>query len=403
MYYSRPIVKLRITRSHRLRVNRYLTQIIDSEQNSLIVRCFRRPREESHRKPQRPFGIRALSCFGALALLWVTTYFAEAQSVDSDATRDLTGLSLEELYNLDVVQLNVIGGHTHPAHEIMFGYQFMFMDMGDHLSGTRDVSEAEILKHFPSASTGMTVEEHMVEVMYAPTNKLTLMAMLPIKSIDMDMVMDRFHFTEHSQGIGDLQILALYTVLGSVSKGNRLIVDAGMSFPTGSIDEKNTILGETFKLEYPMQLGSGTYDFRPGLTYLGESKKWAWGAEVLTALRFGRNENGYRLGNEYGLTGWVGYAVTDWFAPSLRVNGRIWGNVHGADPDIDPTVDAEGDPDRQGGRRVDFLMGVNFFVPNGIFKRTRMNIEGGFPIYEDLDGPQLSTRWLLSAGLTYSF
>src|SRR5207248_8271713 len=34
---------------------------------------------------------------------------------------------------------------------------------------------------------------------------------------------------------------------------------------------------------------------------------------------------------------------------------------------------------------------------------TRMNIEGGFPIYEGLDGPQLSTRWLISAGLTYSF
>jgi hypothetical protein len=374
------------------------------------VRCFRRSREESHRKPQRPCGIRALSCFGALALLWVTTYFAEAQSTESNvtvrsdaATHDLTGLSLEELYNLDVIQLNVIGGHTHPAHEIMFGYEFMFMDMGGHLSGTRDVSEAEILKHFPSASTGMTVEEHMVEVMYAPTNKLTVMAMLPIKRIDMDMVMDGFHFTEHSAGVSDLQVLALYTVLGSVTKGHRLIINLGMSFPTGSIDEKNTIMGQTFTLEYPMQLGSGTYDFRPGLTYLGESKKWAWGAETRTALRFGRNGSGYRLGNEYELTGWVGYAVTDWFAPSLRINGRLWGNVHGADPNIDPTFDAEGDPHRQGGRRVDFLMGVNFFVPEGIFKRTRMNVEAGFPIYEDLDGPQLSTRWLLSAGLTYSF
>src|SRR5438477_9786027 len=81
-------------------------------------------------------------------------------------------------------------------------------------------------------------------------------------------------------GVSDLQVLALYTVLGSVTKGHRLIINLGMSFPTGSIDEKNTIMGETFTLEYPMQLGSGTYDFRPGLTYLGESKKWAWGAET---------------------------------------------------------------------------------------------------------------------------
>jgi hypothetical protein len=382
-----------------------------SEQKTgLIVKRLRHRGGKSHRNRKRCNGMAALSCIATLVLLLMPEYSAEAQSGNpyvmlrgSESTHDLTGLSLEELYNLDIIQLNVIGGHTHPAHEIMFGYEFMFMDMGGHLSGTRDVSEAEILKHFPAASTGMTVEEHMVEVMYAPTNKLTLMAMLPIKHIDMDMVMDGFHFTEHSQGIGDLQLLALYTALGSVSKGHRLILDVGMSFPTGSIDEKNTIMGQTFTLEYPMQLGSGTYDFRPGLTYLGESKKWAWGAEALTALRFGRNGSGYRLGNEYGLTGWLGYAVTDWFAPSLRINGRLWGNVHGADPSIDPTFDAEGDPHRQGGRRVDFLMGVNFFVPEGIFKRTRMNIEVGFPIYENLDGPQLSTRWLLSAGLTYSF
>lgn len=378
------------------------------------MRCLQRSGTKNHRNKQRRCnGIGALNCVAALVLLLTPGYPADAQPPSSDvtprsgeSTHDLTGLSLEELYNLDVIQLNVIGGHTHPAHEIMFGYQFMFMDMGGHLSGTRDVSEAEILKHFPSASTGMTVEEHMVEVMYAPTNKLTLMAMLPIKHIDMDMVMNGFHFTEHSAGVSDLQVLALYTVLGSVTKGHRLIINLGMSFPTGSIDEKNTIAGldpSTFKLEYPMQLGSGTYDFRPGLTYLGESKKWAWGAEALTAVRFGRNGNGYRLGNEYDLTGWVGYALTDWFAPSLRVNGRIWGNVHGADPEIDSSFDAEGDPHRQGGRRVDFLMGVNFFVPEGIFKRTRVNIEAGFPIYENLDGPQLSTRWLLSAGLTYSF
>ena len=183
-------------------------------------------------------------------------------------------MSLEELYNLDVIQLNVIGGHTHPAGEKMIGYEFMFMDMDGHRDGTDHVSESKILKKFPSASTGMTVEEHMVEVMYAPTTKLTLMAMLPIKRIEMDMVLtDGFRFTERSEGIGDLEVMALYTVLGSVSKGNRLLIDAGMSFPTGSIDERNTISGlGTFKLEYPMQLGSGTYDLRPGLTYLGESK-----------------------------------------------------------------------------------------------------------------------------------
>ena len=375
------------------------------------MKCLNRvAKSASHIKKQNRFS-PLLNYLAALLLSFAPAYCAEVQSSGADSTphsgapaQDLTGLSLEELYNLDVIQLNVIGGHTHPAGQIMLGYEFMFMDMDGHLSGTRDVSESEILKHFPSASTGMTVEEHMLEVMYAPTNKLTLMAMLPIKHIEMDMVMDHIHFTERSEGIGDLEIMALYTLLGSVTKGHRLILNVGMSFPTGSIDEKNTIAGVgTFKLEYPMQLGSGTYDPRPGVTYLGESNKWAWGAQELNTIRFGRNGDGYRVGNEYELMGWVGYAVTDWFAPSLRIDGRIWGNVHGADPNIDPTVDAEGDPHRQGGRRVDLLMGTNFFVPRGMLKGTRLMIEAGLPIYENLDGPQLSTRWLFSAGLTYSF
>ncbi|MDQ2825040.1 MAG: transporter, partial [Verrucomicrobiota bacterium] len=223
-------------------------------------------------KKQNRF-LPSLNYFAALLLSLAPAFCAEVQTASSDSTarsgataRDLTDLSLEELYNLDVIQLNVIGGHTHPAGQKMLGYEFMYMDMDGHLNGTDDVSVSQILKKFPAASTGMTVAVHMIEAMYAPTSELTLMAMLPIKDIDMDMIMDGDRFTEHSSGVGDLQLMTLYTFLGSVSKGHRLILDAGISFPTGSIDEKNTIFGETFTLEYPMQLGSGTVDLMPGLT-----------------------------------------------------------------------------------------------------------------------------------------
>ena len=129
-----------------------------------------------------------------MLLSYTPIYGAEGQSSGTDSTPrssapagDLTGLSLEELYNLDVIQLNVAGGHTHPAHEIMFGYEFMFMDMGGHLNGTRDVSQSEILRDFRSASTGMTIQSTCSKP-YAPTDKLSLMAMLPFRQIDMDHI-----------------------------------------------------------------------------------------------------------------------------------------------------------------------------------------------------------------------
>lgn len=190
--------------------------------------------------------IQTLSCFAAFLLSVIPAFCTEGESGLADSrlasgvsARDLTGLSLEELYNLDVIQLNVMGGHTHPAGQIMLGYEFMFMDMDGHRTGTDHISVSDILKKFPSASTGMTVEEHMAEVMYAPTNEFTLMAMLPFKHMEMDMKVPsnpkgERRFTEVSDGIGDLHVVALYTLLGSVTKGNRLILNAGMSFPTGS-------------------------------------------------------------------------------------------------------------------------------------------------------------------------
>ena len=152
-----------------------------------------------------------------------------------------------------------------------------------------------------------------------------------------------------------------------------------------------------------MQLGSGTYDLLPGLTYLGEANKISWGAQTLATVRLGRNENNYRFGNQYRVTTWGGYAVTDWLAPYLRLEGRWWENVTGADPQMNRAATAEANPDRQAGRRIDLLFGLGLFAPKGALKGTRLMIEGGFPVYEYLKGPQLGTSWILTAGASYAF
>lgn len=322
---------------------------------------------------------------------------------------DLTNLSLEDLYNLDVVQINVLGGHTHPQGQIMFGYQYMFMDMEGIKKGEREISVAEAMLEFPTVHTKMTMEMHMFELMYAPIDRLTLMAMLPYKRMAMHHeMMGGTHFTQHADGIGDLEVMGLYTLLGDVKKGqNRLILDAGVSFPTGSVDARDHRMGDPslplVRLEYPMQLGSGTYDLLPGLTYLGDANKFSWGAQMLATVRLGRNENNYRFGNQYRLTTWGGYAVTDWFAPYLRLEGRWWDDVTGVDPQINRAATAEGNPDRQAGRRVDLLFGLGLFAPKGALKGTRLMVEGGFPIYEHLKGPQLGNSWILTAGASYAF
>ncbi len=334
-----------------------------------------------------------------------------AVGTDPDKVTDLTSLSLEQLYNLDVVQINVLGGHTHPAGQIMFGYQYMLMNMEGIKQGEREISPEEAMAQgFATVHTKMTMQMHMFDVMYAPIDRLTLMAMLPYKQMSMNHLMGAglVPFTQHADGIGDLEVMALYTLLGDIKKGqNRLLLNAGVSFPTGSVTTSDHRMGDPsmpmVRLEYPMQLGSGTYDLLPGLTYLGDANKFSYGAQAIATVRLGRNDSGYRFGNQYRLTTWGAYALTDWLAPYLRLDGRWWENVTGADPLLATNPTAEGKPDRQAGRRVDLLFGLGLYAPKGSLKGARLSVEGGFPLYEHLTGPQLGTSWLLTMGVSYAF
>lgn len=323
---------------------------------------------------------------------------------------DLTGLSLQELYNLEIVQPNVLGGHTHPAGQSMFGYQFMHMNMSGLYQGSREISPSDAFAQgFATVHTKMEMEMHMVEAMYAPTDRITLMAMLPYKQMSMLHLMNTgMTFTQSAKGIGDLEVMGLYTFFGDIRQGgHRLLLNASVSCPTGSINVKDHAGGDPSRplalLEYPMQLGSGTYDLMPGLTYLGDAGPWSWGAQTIETIRLGRNDHGYRFGDQYRVSVWTAYGFTEWFAPSVRLDGRGWGDVKGADPGLRTNPTPEARTDLRAGRRLDLLFGINFYVPQGVLKGSRVMLEGGLPVYQHLDGPQLGTAWMFSLGWSYGF
>jgi len=43
------------------------------------------------------------------------------------------------------------------------------------------------------------------------------------------------------------------------------------------------------------------------------------------------------------------------------------------------------------------LGGINIYISKTVLKGMSFGIEAGFPVYQDLDGPQLETDWLLKA------
>ncbi|MBI3628990.1 MAG: transporter [Candidatus Rokubacteria bacterium] len=303
---------------------------------------------------------------------------------------------------VDVVSINVLGSHVHLAGEWMLAYEYMLEDMDGNRDGTRRVSHPRVLQDFGTVPTNMSMEMHMATVMYAPSEDVTLMAMLPyLRKVMNHVTRSGVRFTERSEGIGDLQLRVLGTVYRLDRLEHRLLANAGLSLPAGSIDEKDFGSDRTkgkVRLEYDDQLGSGTVDLLPGLTYLGQSEDWAWGAEMIPTIRLGENSNHYRLGNRYRLSTWADRKWTDWLSVSGRIDGQLWENIHGADPTLDSAAAPTKDPKRRAGRRVDFLLGLNLYAPRGVLQGHRLAFEAGAPVYQSLDGPALQTDWVVRVG-----
>ena len=130
--------------------------------------------------------------------------------------------------------------------------------------------------------TEMSMDMHMIGVMYAPSNSLTLMAMSSYQEKEMDHVTFSGGlgptllgtFKTKSNGIGDLKISSLTSLFKDSS--SRTLLGLGFSLPSGSTSERDTILtptgaAPTTRLPYGMQNGSGTVDFLPSLTFSSNS------------------------------------------------------------------------------------------------------------------------------------
>lgn len=351
-----------------------------------------------------------LACPGALAEVpaghgGLSTVVPISQSGKQNP-QDLTTLSLEQLLDLELTPINVLGSHTHVAGQWMAGYRYMAARMAGYRDGTGTLSDAQVLRQFPTIHTEMRMAMHMLELMHAPTESLTLMAMLPYHHMEMEhLTRTGARFQTESDGVGDLTLMALQTVRGSAHHhGSRLLVNAGVSVPFGSIDQHDaTPTNPRAKLEYLMQPGSGTWELLPGVTYLGDSPHWSWGAQAMGTLRLGHNDNGYRRGNQIRLSAWAVRRITDWFAPSVRLDGQILGNVHGIDTELNPLGNPESSTRTQGGRKLDLSAGLNFYAPRGRLKGHRLSLEAGIPVYQHLNGPQIESDWQATLSWSYTF
>lgn len=286
----------------------------------------------------------------------------------------------------------------------MLSFRSMYMHSQGMQDGTHHVSVGDVLAQgYTQAPTSMSMWTQELGAMYAVNDRISIMASVPWVDNTMKMVLNTGEkFSMRASGVGDVMAGLGYTVWSSGN--NRVDVGANVSFPTGSIHQRQDTPGcPDCKLEYPMQLGSGTYDLVPSIAYHSRMDAWTFGAQVEGRIHLDHNDVGYALGDRFDATTWVEREWTDRLSSSLRFAGGRWGNVRGSDPELDPTMSPTNDATKQGGTRVDVALGTNWLPFSGRLHGSMIGIEAGVPIAQDLSGPQPAVDWFATLGILICF
>ena len=312
--------------------------------------------------------------------------------------------------------------------DFMVGYRYMYgTQAGNMLHGANNVNDRAIVNNgcevnpcYVTAS-GMNMHMHMINLMYAPNDWLNLMLMpqfvdmhMSIRQLDgapptateteSELITHHILHEHTTGGIGDTGLYAMIKLLDA--SGHHLHATLGLSAPTGDVGIK---LRDTHRIEagfihYGMQLGSGTWDFNPSLTYTGQKDRWSWGAQLSGIKRLeDRNASGFAFGDIFQSTAWGSYNLLHWLSVSARGIYTIQGSVRG---DFNGTFNKLGPMDytsNYGGRYWDVGFGLNVVVPSGDLAGNRLGVEWLQPVHDDVNGYQLPRDGALSASWSYAF
>ncbi len=297
--------------------------------------------------------------------------------------------------------ISVMGDHMHQMGEWMVSYRYMSMEMEGLLKGSDSVAPTMMATGFMAnmLPSEMTMDMHMFGTMYAISNKWTLMGMLNYLDNEMSMPMGKMD----SSGVGDVKIAGLYD-LAQWDSGRRMHLNLGVSLPTGSIDEKDAM---SRLLGYGMQLGSGTYDFHPAITYLAQTDNYSYGAQLGGILRIGENDQDYTLGNKFGAALWGARKITDSLSASAKLDYSTQSEIDGSDTRLDARNMMMASPSfqtaSQGRDMTTFGLGLNYYFQNGGLSGHRLAAEWETPIDQKVNGVQLELDSVWTLGWQYAW
>lgn len=310
--------------------------------------------------------------------------------------------------------------------DVMVGYRYMYSHQGNHmLHGSGSASDRAIAsqgcgnnRKCTLAPSHMDMHMHMLDLMYAPTDWLNLMLMPQFVDMNMSQrslagISPPETHDHETGGVGDTSLYALVKLLDI--PGHHLHTAVGISAPTGDVGIKLNAGGHHGSgtrypdgtggfIHYGMQLGSGTWDFKPSVTYTGQADQWFWGAQLNGTVRLeDQNASGFILGDVFQSSVWGGYNLLNWLSASVRGVYTEQGKIRAGFNEPHVMTSPVDLPFNYGGRYWDVGFGVSAFVPSGDFANNRVSFEWLQPVEDDVNGYQLRREGALSATWSLAF
>lgn len=293
----------------------------------------------------------------------------------------------------DHAPIGVMRDHVHRQGEFMASYRFSYMAMQGLAQGDDKLSMEEALQDYMMSPKEMVVKMHMLGVMYGVTDKFTLSAMTSFVEKDMQNIHKiTGNFKRETSDLSDSKVNTIYQFYND--NQNRLQFNLGLSLPSGNINKKHN--GQ--RLAYAMQIGSGSYELLPGLSFSGHSANISYGAQINGNFKINHNDNGYKFGDSYNFTSWLARDLSNSLSISSRLDYTKSEAIEGNDISLNNMMMAGNNITKYDKEQLDLLLGSNFIFTQDSLKGHRIALELGMPIYQRVDGPILESDFKIIAG-----
>ncbi|MGD8282375.1 MAG: hypothetical protein PVF90_06220 [Gemmatimonadota bacterium] len=297
--------------------------------------------------------------------------------------------------------LGVAGERTLDLGALEITYKFSQMNSKGVYFMNDSLPLAQVLQLYQVAPLSLSKQTHTVMGAYGVTADLTVLATAEFSVYEREQLTSGgIYYITGAEEIGDVTAKAIYEVY----RGGpyRMSISLGGVIPVGkSRTYAQTPFSGTAEeaLPYDMRPGGGTFAVLPGISGEVQNEFGSLGAQFEGRINVGEGTTDFTLGDSYLANGWAAYKINDYLSLSAGIRWQIWGNIEGADPQLDPAQDPEADPVFLSGQRADMPLGVNFVIPgDGPLAGHRLFLEAVYAMHHDYEGPQLGLDWGINLG-----